>query len=510
MKELFIDTNPLETRIALSEDGVLTELWIERSSKTSTVGNIYKGVVRKVLPGLEASFVDIGLGRDGFLPFDDVQLGIIGQSLEGRDGERPAKKERKRGLKQGQEVIVQVTKEPIAGKGPRLTSWISLAGRLCVLLPGEDQVGISQRISSPEERRRLKEELAKILPKGFGVVARTAAGEQNIKALQKEIRDLAARWQEIMKKAKRIKAPALLYAEPSQLWGVLRDVAAYGIDRVTVEGKELYREMQSHLGKIDPAWRKKLMLHQGGAPAFLENGLERQIAQAMQRQIWLKSGGRLVIEQTEALTVIDVNSGRFVGKREAEETVFKVNLEAAAEIARQLRLRDIGGIIVIDFIDMESGQRRARVLEELKRAFAEDRSRPEVGGFSDLGLVEISRKRTKPSLWHTSSEICPTCGGTGRIFHPAALSARIMRGLSAARASLKGVEVELVTNPLLADYIEEDIPQEFAQLGRDLGCRIYLEEDESLPMERFLLRRKQDKREIGFGDFSIDNEAFIE
>lgn len=510
MKELFIDSNPLETRIALAEDGRLTELWIERSARASTVGNVYKGVVKKILPGLEAAFVDIGLGRDGFLPFDDVQASFLGEGEEGGEKGRNVRREKNRGLRQGQEILVQVTKEPIAGKGPRVTSWISLAGRFCVLLPGEDQIGISQRIAGAEERRRLKEELGKVLPKGFGVVARTAAGEQSPKALQKEIRELAARWQETVKKAKRAKAPALVQAEPSQVWGVLRDVAAYGIDRVTVEGKDLFKEMQSHLGRIDPDWRKKLRLHQGPGPAFAENGLERQIAQAMQRQVWLKSGGRLIIEQTEALTVIDVNSGKFVGRRGAEDTVFKVNLEAADEIARQMRLRDIGGIIVVDFIDMESGQKRAKVLEEMKRAFSEDRSRPDISGFSELGLVELSRKRTKPSLWHTSSETCPSCNGTGRVLHPATLAARIMRGLTAAGDSLRGAQVELLTNPALADYIEEKIPEEFGLLGKALGCRIYLEEDEALPMDRFLLRRKIDGREIDLGDFSIDNGPLIE
>jgi len=526
LKELFIDSNPLETRIALVEDSRLTELWMERSATTSTVGNVYKGVVQKVLPGLEAAFVGIGLGRDGFLPFNDISAPLLelgANPLEARvqskpldeasDGEEPVKRgrrEKNRGLKKGQELLVQVTKEPIAGKGPRVTSWVSLAGRFCVLLPGEDQIGISQRIGSSEERQRLKAELRKILPKGFGVVARTAAGNQDPKGLQREIKELVARWQDIVKRGRKAKAPSLLHAEPPQVWGVLRDVAAYGIERITVDSKPLFKEIQGHLGKIDPGWRKKLRLHEGGRPAFEEHGLEKQITQAMLRQIWLKSGGRLIIEQTEALTVIDVNSGRFVGKRAAEETVFKVNLEAAAEIARQLRLRDIGGIIVIDFIDMESKQRRAQVLEELKRSFAEDRSRPEVSGFSDLGLVEISRKRTKPSLWHTSSETCPACHGTGRIFHPSALAARIMRGLASVRQSLKGAQVELLTNPALADYIEENIPREFAQLGRELDCRIYLEEDDALPMERFIVRRKQDGKQIDLGDFSIDSGLFLD
>lgn len=492
------------------EDGRLTELWVERSAQTSTVGNVYKGVVKKVLPGLEAAFVDVGLGRDGFLPFDDAQNKPMELALEGGGRDDGRKKEKSRGPKQGQEVVVQVTKEPIASKGPRVTSWVSLAGLYCVLLPGEDQIGVSQRIGSADERQRLKAEFRKILPKGFGLVARTAAGSQDPRNLQREVKELAARWAEITKKARKAKAPALLHAEPPQVWGVLRDVAAYGIDRITVDGQDLFNEMQERLGKADPEWRKRLRLHGGGRPAFLEQGLEKQISQAMQRQVWLHGGGRLIIEQTEALTVIDVNSGRFVGKRAAEETVYRVNLEAAAEVARQLRLRDIGGIIVVDFIDMESRQKRARVLEELKGAFAEDRSRPDISGFSDLGLVEISRKRTKPSLWHTSSEECPACRGTGRILHPAALASRIMRGLATARAVLKNAQVELVTNPDLADYIEENIPQQFAQLGRDLGCRIFLEEDESLPMERFLVRRKQDGREIDLGDFSIDSGAILE
>ncbi len=516
MKELFIDSNPLETRIALVEDGRLTELWVERSSQARTLGNVYKGVVRKALPGLEAAFVDIGLGRDGFLPFDDVSTSLD-MYAQGKPHDQPQDgggegkpRGKNRGLKQGQEILAQVTKEPIAGKGPRVTSWISLAGRYCVLLPGDEQIGISKRIGSAEERQRLKAEFRKILPKGFGLVARTAAGSQDPKGLQREVKELVARWQEIQKQGRKAKAPALLHAEPPQVWGVLRDVAAYGIDRITVDGQALFNEIQSHLGKIDPGWRSKLLQHGGGGPAFTEKGLEKQISQAMQRQIWLKSGGRIVIEQTEALTVIDVNSGRFVGRRAAEETVYKVNLEAAAETARQLRLRDIGGIIVVDFIDMETSQKRAKVLEELKRAFAEDRSRPEVSGFSDLGLVEISRKRTKPSLWHTSSETCPACRGTGRIFHPSALASRIMRGLAAAKGGLKGAQVELLTNPALADYIEENIPQQFAQLSRELGCRIYLEEDESLPMERFLVRRRPGGREIDMGDFSIDSGPILE
>ncbi len=513
MREIFIDANPLETRIALVEEGRLTELWMERSARTSLLGNVYKGVVKKTLPGLEACFVDIGLGRDGFLPFDDFWEGAViedasragGRSKDAdSEGAGPGRSR----PRPGQEIIVQITKEPFGGKGPRLSSWISLAGQYCVLLPGEDQVGISQRIGSPQERQRLREEFKRLLPPGFGLVARTAAESQERRDLQREIKALRQRWEEISRKSRKAKAPAQLYAEPSHLWHVLRDVAAYDIEAIVVQGQELYREIKKNIGRTIPQWRDRLQLHPG--PAFARYDLEKQILQAMQRQVWLKSGGRLVIDQTEALTVIDVNSGKYVGRKDAEETVFRVNLEAAAEVARQLRLRDIGGIIVVDFIDMESPQRRERVLEELRRAFAADRSRPEIKGFSALGLVEISRKRTRPSLWHTSSQVCPSCEGTGRIFHPATVAARMMRDLVALGSKIRGARVGLVANPSLADYIEDNLTEYFVLLNRELNFRIQMEEGTEIKMDSFRLVKKDESGDVPLGDFSIDSEAILE
>jgi len=507
MKELFIDSNPLETRVALVEDGRLAELWIERSDKARVVGDIYKGVVSKVLPGLEAAFVNLGLSKDGFLPFDDVSDLF---PAAGAEAERTRAKGRKPGLKPGQEVLVQVTKEPMGGKGPRVTAWISLPGRFAVLLPGEDQLGISQRIESEEERKRLRGIFSKLLPPGFGLVVRTAAEGQEPKALQRDLKELLTRWREIEKKSQRAAAPARLYSEPAQVFNVLRDVAAYGIDRVVVEGGDLFREIKKHLAKTDPSWKDIIEEYRGELPLFWEKGLEKQIGQAMSRQVRLKSGGRLVIEQTEALTVIDVNSGRYVGRRAAEETLFRVNLEAAAEIARQLRLRDIGGIIVVDFIDMESQAKRERVLSELRKAAAEDRSKPKVHDFSPLGLVEINRKRTKPSLWHAFSENCPACLGSGRVLHPAALAAGIMRGLTWLGKQIRSRQIILATNPGLADYIEDQAAEAFSQLSQRLGCRIFLEEDEALKMGAFRVVDRASGKAISLEDFAIDSGADLE
>ena len=482
--DIIINTIAAETRIALTEEGQLAELWVERQADELMVGDIYKGRVEKVLPGLQAAFVDVGTGKSGFLSLSDTAF----DPADFDDEENIASRRNRRieqVLKNGQDIMVQISKEPIANKGPRLTSFVSLAGRFGVLVPNEQGIGVSRKIESHEERRRLKAEYGKILPKGFGVVVRTAAEGEEAKTFQREVKLLSASWQEIKKNYQKARAPAKVHSEPPLVIKLLRELAAYDIGSIVVDDQRIHQMVQDYLRKMEPELRKKLLHYREDIPIFDAYGIEPQIEKAMERRVWLKAGGQITIDQTEALVAIDVNSGKFVGKRDPEQTVFKVNMQAAREIARQLRLRDIGGIIVIDFIDMEHRSHRQQVLEELKAALKDDRSRPKVYELSPLGLVEMSRKRVRPSLWHASSEACPTCQGTGRVISALSMAIRLERWLTQAGERLKRKKVQVAVHPTLRDYLRGEGAQILDNVRKKFKMEVFLKTDPDLPVGRF-------------------------
>ncbi len=482
--DIIVNAMPAETRIAVLEDGLLTEFWMDRETTRASVGDIYKGRVEKVLPGLQAAFVDIGTGKSGFLSLDDVAFDPADfDDDDGGKAKRPRRLEQL--LKAGQEILVQVTKEPISAKGPRLTAQVSLPGRLCVLVPAESGIGVSRRIENREERRRLKEAVRGLLPPGCGAIVRTAAQGEPDKKLKVDLSWLAKAWDGVAGAAKKVRAPARVHAQPPLVIGLLQDLASYDIKRVVVDDKGMQKLLADQLGKTDPDLRRKLQLHKGDRPVFEAYDVEGQLEKAVQRKVWLKGGGHLTIEQTEALAAIDVNSGKFVGRSNPEDTVFKVNLVAAREVARQVRLRDMGGIIVIDFIDMEKRSHRQAVVDEFKKALASDRSRPKVYDISPLGLVEMSRKRVRPSLWQSLSQECPACGGTGRVLSPLTMALKLERWLAGRGEGLKRRKIQIAVNPAFLDHLRGDGAHVISNLRRQQRTEVYLVADKQLPMSEF-------------------------
>jgi len=392
-------------QIAVLEERDLVQHYVTRQGARSMVGNVYLGRVQNVLPGMEAAFVDVGRGRNAVL-----YAGEVNWSPEDLDGQAPRIE---RVLKSGQSVLVQVTKDPIGGKGARLTAQISLPGRFLVLAPNSNVTGISRRL--PEnERKRLKTIYKKIKPDPHGLIVRTAAEGASEEALTEDLERLLATWADIEKRSKKAKAPAVLYEEPELTLRVVRDLFTDEEYRELVtDSPRIYRLVTDYLREIAPDVLPKVRLHQGSLPVFEEFHIVEQIHKGLDRKVWLPSGGYLVIDRTEALTVIDVNTGKSVGKTNLEETVVNTNVEAAREVARQLRLRDIGGMIVIDFIDMLLEQNKRKVVDAMKEAMAKDKTRSQVFDISPLGLLEVTRKRVSGGLLESFSETCPTCEGRG-------------------------------------------------------------------------------------------------
>ena len=461
-REMMVSQDEFETRIAFLEDGKLAEYYYERNEASSIVGNIYKAKVTAVLPGLQAAFVDIGLEKAGFLHARDIMDDSITieefmnaqkarkheETPSVEEAEDRAKKmgnnrrESEGGrskrliqdlLKKGQEILVQVEKAPISTKGPRLTGQISMPARLLVLIPGAEHTGVSHRIADDKERSRLKKALAKIMPKGFGAIARTSAVNATEKELKSEVKYLVNLYKQIKTKEKKSGSPVLVHAEQGLLHRVARDVMTGEDKRIVIDapkqGRQIKKWLNSFLSSINPS----IELHKGNLPLFEVLNIENDIERSLRPKVWLKCGGYLVIEETEALVVVDVNTGRNVGRGKQDETIFKTNMEAAQEIGRQLRLRDLGGIIVLDFIDMRINEHKERVYQELSRVVRRDRSKTNVRKLTDLGLIEMTRKRVRGSLLRTLCEPCPVCQGLGWVRSTATIRLNLRRMLDKAK-----------------------------------------------------------------------------
>ncbi|MDR3898558.1 MAG: ribonuclease G [Duodenibacillus sp.] len=421
MQDILINCSPRETRVAVLIDGILEDLHIERVANRGLVGNVYMGRVLRVLPGMQSAFVDIGFERTAFLHILDIE----GARLE--NGEyKPIEKM----LTDGQRLLVQVSKDPIGTKGARLTTTISLAGHKLVYLPQDPHIGVSQRIEDEARRENLREQCTRLRPaeeKG-GYIVRTCAEESASDVeLIEDMRYLSALWKTIKAQTAKASAPSLLYEDLPLAKRVLRDLVQAETGHIYVDSRQNFEALKDFARKYVPSAEALLVHYTGERPLFEVYGVDEEIERALGRRVPLKSGGYLVVDQTEAMTTIDVNTGGFVGKRDFSQTVFKTNLEAAQTIARQLRLRNLGGIIIIDFIDMASDEHRAAVLSELRRAAAADRTKLTISDFTELGLVEMTRKRTRESLSHVLCETCPVCGGRGEIKTSRTVCYEIMR-----------------------------------------------------------------------------------
>ncbi len=427
-EELLINVNPFETRVALVTHGLLQEVHIARSEGYSVTGNLYLGKVERIVPGMQAAFVDIGLKRPGFLHARDIDKSRIITNEEAE-----TKPDIRSLLHEGQEVLVQVEKDPIATKGARLSTQLAIASKYLVLMPREEHIGISQRIDDEGERERLRSELASILGEqtlSAGVIARTAAEGVPHDLLDTDIALLTRIWNTVSERSKSLSAPALVYEELPLHSRMVRDLAGPATETIFIDDESTYKRIRRYVDEFIPSYGERLHFYDGRRPLFERHGVEDEVLRALDPKVALKSGGSLVIEQTEAMISIDVNTGGFLGGHSLEETVFRANMEAAQVIPRQLRLRNLGGIIVIDFIDMEDEEHQRQVLRTLEKAVEADPARTRIEGFSALGLVQMSRKRTRESLAQTMCEPCPTCSGVGLVRTPESTCVDVLRALA--------------------------------------------------------------------------------
>ena len=481
--EILINVTPQETRVAVLAAGQVQELVVERAASRGLVGNICMGRVARVLPGMQSAFVEIGLERAAFLHVADIWEHRRTVSPNGGDPPKPIEKI----LAEGQPVLAQVLKDPLGSKGARLSTQISVAGRLLVYLPHDPHIGISQRIEDEAGRAALREKLKELLPadeKG-GFILRTLAEDATGDELRADIEYLRHLWRDIQERALRAQPPQLVYQDLSLAQRVLRDMVSGETARVLVDSRENHQKLDEFARSYMPRLRDRLEHYTGERPLFELYNVEQEIEKALSRRVDLKSGGTLVIDQTEAMTTIDVNTGGFVGSRNFDDTVFKTNLEAAQAIARQLRLRNLGGIIVVDFIDMQSEEHRAAVLDEFRRALARDRTRMTVSGFTALGLVEMTRKRTRESLAHVLCEPCPTCAGRGEVKTARTVCYEILREVLREARAFNAKEFRVLASREVCDLFLEDESGALAMLSDFIGKPISMQVETGYVQEQF-------------------------
>jgi ribonuclease G len=489
-RELIVNASARETRIALLEDGLPTELFIEHAAAPSLLGGIYRGRVSNVLPGMQSAFVDIGLDRDAFIYVTDLLPPSAEPEPPSAEGETAPAPIRRRGppieglLKEGQEILVQVTKDSLGGKGPRVTTQVSLPGRTLVFLPGASHRSVSRRVESEEERSRLLH-LAGSLQGDGGFIVRTAAEGADFTILESEARCLRARWEEIRAASEATAAPACLTPQVDLAEKVLRDLASPGMERIVVDDEEVHRRCREFVKRILPGLGPRVERYAREEGIFEAFGVERELERALRRRVWLPSGGYIVIHPTEALVAIDVNTGKYVGKTGFEETALRTNLEAAREIVRQIRLRDLGGILVIDFIDLEEEESRCRLAEALEDELKSDRARSRVLKISDFGLVEITRQRMKRSLETLLCRSCPTCGGSGRVKNVETLCFQIQREFRKMLPLLDGSAALIRAHAEVASAILGNLPLLRRELDIPEAQEIRVEAVEGFHPEQF-------------------------
>jgi ribonuclease G len=491
-REILISATPQETRVAIIEDDVLVELMVDRPDAERIVGDIYLGQVQAVLPGIQAAFVDIGTDKAAFLHVSDVVKDSLDEDDEDVDEDDDGRQKDRRYapiqdlIQKGERVLVQVSKEPISTKGPRVTTHISMPGRFLVYMPGSRHIGVSRKIETREERSRLRTLAKETVPDGEGgVIIRTVGEELTREIFQREFKTLNDTWKKIQRRAKASKAPALIHGEAKLTSGVIRDVFTQKVDALIIDSKEVHKEVKLYLEGVDPDLMSRVHLYLDPVPLFDKYGIEDAIREAFQRRVELPSGGYIIIEPTEALVSIDVNTGRYTGKKDPEKTILRTNVDAAREIARQLRLRDIGGIIVCDFIDMETRANQDRVLNELRQYLSRDRARTRAFQVSELGLVEMTRQRVRPSLYQSMTQPCADCGGSGRVFKPEVVIRRIERSIRRVAIQRSEKAVTIRVHPQVALYLLEEEPRLLKQLEQHLKLDLDVRDDPLMKQDEF-------------------------
>ncbi|EKP94934.1 Rne/Rng family ribonuclease [Thermaerobacter subterraneus] len=496
-KSILVTVEPDETRVAVLEDGRLVEIYHERPSTQRVAGNIYKGRVENVLPGMQAAFVNIGLERNAFLYVADA----VPRGDEADDADDLPDDIRHAAitdiLRPGQEIIVQITKEPTGTKGARVTRHLTLPGRLLVLMPGVNYVGVSRRIHDEKERQRLKQLAQELQPAGAGLIVRTAAEGRSEAELRGDVAYLTRLWADIQQRARRQRAPVLLYRDLGLVFRVVRDMLTPEVDQVLIDDPGEYRRVLDLMAAFATPLRDRVQLYQNREISLFEQfGVNEEIERALKRRVWLKSGGYLVIDQTEALTAIDVNTGKFVGSKNLADTVFRTNMEAAAEIARQLRLRDIGGIIVIDFIDMEEPAHRQRVVQELERHLARDHTKATVLGITALGLVEMTRKKGRRSLLEQLTRECPYCEGRGRVLSEESAARRVRREIKRILRHSPSEAILVEVHPSVASLLIGAGGANLRELERETGRSVFIRGREDVHLEAMHLVALGSREEV--------------
>jgi ribonuclease G len=487
--ELIINATPQETRIALLEDRVLAELYTERIKDRGIIGNIYKGKVVKVLPGMQAAFVDIGLEKAAFLYVSDVygrmeeyeEMGFLGLEMASLSPSTQIEDL----LSEGQEILVQVSKEPLGTKGTRITSHITLPGRYLVFMPTVDHVGVSRRIKDEKERKRLREIVQSIKPSTSGLIVRTASEGAEPEEIRNDMDFLLHLWNNIQKKKENATASSLVHNDLTLILRMIRDILSPQINRIIIDSKEEYETIISFINTYMPKQKYDITLYDKKEPIFDAYGIEMEIDKILGRKVWLKSGGYIVIDISEAMVAIDVNTGRYVGKRNLADTILKTNLEAAKEIAYQLRVRNIGGIIIIDFIDMEREGDREKVYQALEEALKKDRQKTNIFKISELGLVEMTRKRTKENISRVLGEPCPYCEGAGHVKSKSTICYDIFRQIERTASELGGNSIIVEVNSDVASLLYEDERAGIEELERKLKKKIVIKAKSGFHQEQF-------------------------
>ena len=505
VKEIIINSSSNQTRVAITEDGNLADFFVDYPENRRMVGDIYLGRVARVLPGIRAAFIDIGMKHDAFLHFSDIgertkqfqdMLGDEDSDVDGVEEEDSLKSNSAIGietavvapepvipkLRKGEEILVQITKEPVNNKGVRVTSSVSIAGRFCVLLPFDNKIGISKKISDYKERRRLRHIARGILPPNYGLIIRTVAKDQAEDAVKDDLTNLVKTWKNIESAAKNEEPPTIVHQDLSTTDSVIRDLLTPDVSKVFVDSKKLFKQIKNYVQLVQPDLLEKIELYKSSSSIFDEFKIEEQVKTLMGRKVPLPSGGYLIIEHTEAMVVIDVNSGRYAKSKEQEQNSLKTDLEASREIARQLRLRDIGGIIVVDFIDLEKDKNRKKIYDELKKEFRKDRSKVSVLPMSDFGLVQITRQRIRQNIMQAMKDVCPACGGSGFMTKESHLVYDIEDWLLKYRKFFGGFSLIIKCHPSDAKRLQDS---KFTKIQFKFLVKFNIEEDPGIMMGKF-------------------------
>ena len=492
-QEIFINSTPQESRIAIMEDGVLAELLIERKEEMGVAGNIYKGKVARVLPGMQAAFIEIGMEKAGFLHASDFSTepedALAGDDVEFEEPPKPTHSRRlplEKQISRGEEILVQVAKDPLGTKGARVTSHVSLPGRYMVFMPGNRHIGISRRIESEEERKRLREIAQSLGTEKGGFILRTACEGLSKREIQRDFHFLTKLWTRIQQKAESASAPALIHQDLDLIARTIRDFFTADTEQVVIDSPKDHRRVVDFARHFMPRLKAKIVLYSGKEPLFEHQAIEEKIVKALDRRVWLRSGGYIIIERTEALTAVDVNTGRFVGKHNQEDTILKTNLEAVQEVVRQLRLRNAGGIIIIDFIDMEKEGNRKKVYEALREALKRDKARTNILKISELGLVEMTRQRSRESLENQMLRPCPHCEGRGRIKSVPTIAYDVLRAIKRQHPSIDGGKNIVVRlHPDVANFLYDEKNNSLENLEREINHRVIIKASQELHHEKY-------------------------